>query len=94
MEKFSFSVKFDFDNGEEIDREYPEEIQFETEIDMQKNLREQITDLIREQTGVENCPIIIWSVFDIEHIDDGGQTSDRCWETRWFKNAIGDLNKK
>jgi hypothetical protein len=94
MEKFSFSVKFDFDNGEEIDREYSEEVQFETEIDMHKNLRNQIMDLIRKQTGVENCPIIIWSVFDIDHIDDGGQTSDRCWETLWFKKALGDLNKK
>ena len=93
MEKFSFVVKFDFDNGEEIDQEYSEEENFETEIDMQKNLREQIEVLIRERRGVENCPLIIWSVFEIEHIDDGGQTSDRCWETRWFKKSLGDLKK-
>ena len=93
MEKFSFVVKFDFDNGEEIDQEYSEEENFETEIDMQKNLREQIEVLIRERRGVENCPLIIWSVNEIEHIDDGGQTSDRCWETRWFKKSLGDLKK-
>lgn len=93
MEKFSFVVKFDFDNGEEIDQEYSEEENFETEIDMQKNLREQIIDLVCKRRGVENCPVIIWSVYDIEHIDDGGQTSDRCWETRWFKKSLGDLKK-
>jgi hypothetical protein len=93
MEKFSFIVKFDFDNGEEIDREYPEIEDFETEIDMQKNLREQIANLICERRGVKNCPVNILSVHDIEHIDDGGQTSDRCWETRWFKKCLGDLKK-
>ena len=96
MAKFSFVVQFDFDEGEEgifLDGEFPEEENFETEIDMQKNLREQIEVLIRERRGVENCPLIIWSVFEIEHIDDGGQTSDRCWETRWFKKSLGDLKK-
>lgn len=95
-EKFSFVVQFDFDEGEEgiwLNGEFPEEENFETEIDIQKNLLEQITNLIRERRGVENCPVIIWSVFDIEHIDDGGQTSDRCWETRWFKKSLGDLKK-
>ena len=94
-EKFSFIVKFDFDNGEnELDGEYPEKEIFEEEFDMQKNLIEQIANLIRERRGVENCPIVFYAIYRIEHIDWEGQTSDYCWQTHWFKKHIGHLNKK